>query len=130
MSQFQRFEDIQAWQLARELTSKVYAACRVGEFHKDRGLVNQITRACVSILSNIAEGFERNNNKEFVQFLYYAKGSAGEVRAQLYVALDQNYLVDEQFRALYDLCQEISRMIRGLVHYLEKSEITGIRHRR
>jgi len=130
MSQFQRFEDIQAWQLARELTSKVYAACRVGEFHKDRGLVNQITRACVSILSNIAEGFERNNNKEFVQFLYYAKGSAGEVRAQLYVALDQNYLGDEQFRALYDLCQEISRMIRGLVHCLEKSEITGVRHRR
>ena len=130
MSQFQRFEDIQAWQFARELTAKVYAVCRVGEFHKDRGLVNQITRACVSILSNIAEGFERNNNKEFVQFLYYAKGSAGEVRAQLYVALDQKYMTNEQFRILYDLSQEISRMIRGLVHYLEKSEITGVRHRR
>ena len=130
MSQFERFEDIQAWQFARELTAKVYAACRVGEFHKDRGLVNQITRACVSILSNIAEGFERNNNKEFVQFLYYAKGSAGEVRAQLYVAVDQKYLPEEQFRSLYDLSQEISRMIRGLIQYLEKSEVTGVRHRR
>ncbi len=89
MATFKSFEDIEAWQKARELTNRVYDASDKGAFARDFGLRDQIRRACVSILSNIAEGFERSGTGEFVQFLSSAKGSAGEVRAQLYVALER-----------------------------------------
>src|ERR1044071_8834864 len=89
MSTFQSFEDIEAWQKARELTRRVYEVSEVGAFARDFGLRDQIRRASVSALSNIAEGFERSGTGEFIQFLSAAKGSAGEVRAQLYVALDR-----------------------------------------
>lgn len=92
MSKIEKFEDIEAWKLAREITRAIYQASSTGEFSKDFALVNQIRRASVSILSNIAEGFERNGDKEFVQFLTVAKGSCGEVREQLYVTLDQTYV--------------------------------------
>src|SRR6188508_2840872 len=94
MAKIERFEDIEAWKHAREITRHIYRATSNGEFAKDFALVNQIRRASISILSNIAEGFERNGDKEFIQFLTIAKGSCGEVRAQLYVASDQKY-VDE-----------------------------------
>ncbi len=87
MSSFKSFEEIESWQKARELTRKVYAVSNQGAFTKDFGLRDQIRRASVSIMSNIAEGFERDGNREFLQFLAVAKGSSGEVRAQLYVAL-------------------------------------------
>ena len=90
MATFHRFEDIDAWQKARELTRAVYAASRSGSFSKDFALRDQIRRASISVMSNIAEGFERGGNKEFRQFLSTAKGSAGEVRAQRYVALDHS----------------------------------------
>lgn len=92
MSTFQTFEDIEAWQKARELTRRVYDVSDTGALARDFGLRDQMRRACVSILSNIAEGFERSGTGEFVQFLSAAKGSAGEVRAQLYVALDRKYI--------------------------------------
>ncbi len=97
MSKIEKFEDIEAWKMAREITKMIYQISSSGNFSKDFALVNQIRRASVSILSNIVEGFERNGDKEFIQFLTIAKGSCGEVRAQLYVALDQNYVDEEQF---------------------------------
>jgi four helix bundle protein len=125
MSRIERFEDIEAWQKARELTKEIYALTNEGPFARDFGLRDQIRRASVSILSNIAEGFERNSNKEFVQFLYIAKGSAGEVRAQLYVALDQAYIGQSTFNLLNKNAAEISRMVSGLIAYLNKSGFKG-----
>ncbi len=92
MATFKKFEDIKAWQKSRELTNEIYEATAQGDFARDFGLKDQIRRAAVSIMSNIAEGFERSGTGEFVQFLAIAKGSSGEVRSQLYVALDQQYL--------------------------------------
>src|SRR4051794_20935381 len=100
MARIERFEDIEAWKLGRKATKLVYDATRTEEFCRDFALVNQIRRAAVSVLSNIAEGFERQGNKEFLQFLAVAKGSCGEVRAQLYVALDQDYIDELKFREI------------------------------
>jgi len=96
-----------------------------GLFARDFGLRDQIRRASVSIMSNIAEGFERGSNKEFIQFLYIAKGSAGEVREQLYVALDQIYINQASFNSLNKNATEISRMLSGLINYLNKSSFKG-----
>ena len=90
--QVKNFEDLEIWKDARALTRAIYQLTRSPKFSKDFGLRDQIQRATVSIMSNIAEGFERGGNREFIQFLYVAKASCGEVRSQLYVAMDQNYL--------------------------------------
>jgi four helix bundle protein len=111
MSTFQNFEDIEAWQKARELTKRVYDISDAGAFARDFGLRDQMRRAAVSVMSNIAEGFERSGTAEFVQFLSAAKGSAGEVRAQLYVALDRKYIDTSTFQELSQLAAKISRMI-------------------
>jgi four helix bundle protein len=100
MSTFQSFEEIEVWQKARLLAMRVYEVSSKGSFARDFGLRDQMRRACVSIISNIAEGCERGGTKEFMQFLSVAKGSAGEVRSQLYVALDQDYLTESVFEEL------------------------------
>ena len=100
-----------------------------GAFAKDFALVNQIRRSAVSILSNIAEGFERNGDKEFIQFLTIAKGSCGEARAQLYVALDQKYIVERDFLEIKNKLIDTSRMISGLINYLKQSELKGSKFR-
>ncbi len=128
MSGFQRFEDIEAWQKAQELTRQVYALSNDGLFVRNFGLRDQIRRASVSVMSNIAEGFGRGGNKEFIQFLSIAKGSASEVQAQLYVALDANYITQNQFQQLYNLTQSTGNMIGGLIRYLSKSKIKGIKY--
>ncbi len=120
-----RFEEIEVWKKARELTRLIYQASADGTFSKDFGLRDQIRRAAVSVMSNIAEGFERDGNKEFIQFLSIAKGSSGEVRAQLYVALDTGLISIEQFKKLHALSEEISRMIGGFIRYLRQSEFRG-----
>lgn len=125
MGRIQRFEDIEAWQKARELVKAVYQATATGAFARDFGLRDQIRRAAVSILSNIAEGFERDGDKEFQQFLSMAKGSCGEVRAQIYVALDQRYLTREKFDLISGQAIQVSRMISGLRKYLWQSEMRG-----
>jgi four helix bundle protein len=129
MPTFQTFEEIEAWQKARELTRRVYDLSDVGAFARDFGLRDQMRRACVSILSNIAEGFERSGTGEFVQFLSAAKGSAGEVRAQLYVALDRKYVDESAFRQLNQMATEVSRMISGLMAYLKRSGIKGTKYK-
>lgn len=126
----ERFEDLLAWQKARALTSKIYAVTRIGQFAKDFGLTDQIRRAAVSIGSNIAEGFERGNNKEFVTFLGIAKGSAGEVRSQLYTAYDAGYLSDAEITELVGLSKDVSKLINGLILSLRKSSIGGMRSNR
>ncbi len=130
MATFQRFEDIEAWQKARELTREIYKVSQKEPFLKDFGLRDQIRRASVSIMSNIAEGFERSGTGEFMQFLSMAKGSTGEVKAQLYVAVDQEYLDDKTFDRLYMLTAEISKMIAGLMNYIRTSKIKGIKYKK
>lgn len=130
MGTFQRFEEIEAWQKARELTDQIYTSSNQGLFSKDYSLRDQIRRASVSIMSNIAEGFERNGTGEFIHFLSMAKGSSGEVKAQLYVALDQDYINRETFNNLYSLAAEVGRIIGGLMHYLQQSGVKGVKYRR
>jgi four helix bundle protein len=125
VAKIERFEDIEAWQRARELAKQIYKISNDGPFARDFGLRDQIRRAAVSIMSNIAEGFERGSNKEFIQFLYIAKGSAGEVRAQLYVALDQGYIDRKNFNLLNRDAAEISRMLSGFITYLSRSKFKG-----
>jgi four helix bundle protein len=130
MATFTTFEEISAWQKARQLTKELYKVTSVGAFARDYDLRNQMRRAAVSIMSNIAEGFERSGTGEFNQFLATAKGSAGEVRSQLYVALDQNYLSEALVVRLLDQATEIGRMIGGLMIYLRKSGIKGTKYKR
>ena len=119
---FKTFEEINAWQNARGLVRDVYAVTRTGDFGKDYGLKDQIQRAAISICSNIAEGFERRGNKEFVNFLWIAKGSAAEVCSQLHNARDIGYITDEQFKSLYDSAKQIGGMIFNLITVLSSTD--------
>jgi four helix bundle protein len=124
-----KFEDLESWKKARRLTNTIYEATGTGTFTRDFGLKDQIRRASISILSNIAEGFERGGDKEFLQFLAVAKGSCGEVRAQLYVAVDQGYISQDLFEKLSGNADEIGRLISGLMKYLSNSELKGSKYR-
>jgi len=110
----ERFEDLVAWQKARKLTDEIYRTTNQGRFCKDFGLRDQIRRAAVSVMSNLAEGFDRAGRKEFHQFLVVAKGSCAEVRSQLYVALDVGYVSQTEFDRLREQCEEVARIIGGL----------------
>src|SRR5208337_1112955 len=114
MAKVERFEDLIAWQKARGLTRAIYEVTRNGDFAKDYGLSGQIQRAAVSIMSNIAEGFERGGRGEFHQFLSTAKASCAEVRSQLYVALDAGYLDKASFDPLIQQAEEAARIVGGL----------------
>ena len=122
MSVFKTFEEINAWQNARVLVKDVYALTRCGDFCKDYGLKDQIQRSAVSICSNIAEGFERRGNKELINFLWIAKGSAAEVCSQLYNARDLGYITDEQFKTIYDSSKQIGGMLFNLISSLSSDE--------
>lgn len=129
MATVQNFEEVEAWQKARELTRTVYACSGRGAFAKDFALRDQIRRAAVSVMSNIAEGFERGGSAEFSQFLAIAKGSAGEVEAQLYVALDQGYINKEQFDSIKALASSTKRLIAGFMNYLKASGFKGQKYK-
>jgi four helix bundle protein len=118
MGGFQKFEEIEAWQMGRALTNMIYDLTRGVSFENDRSLRYQLRGACVSITSNIAERFERHSRVEFARFLDIAKGSAGEVRSQLYVALDQKYIGSAEFQAAFALAERTSRTIAGLSKHL------------
>ena len=109
-----KFEELIAWQKARQLTKEIYRTTRKVDFSRDFGLVSQIQRATVSIMSNIAEGHERDGSAEFHRFLHMAKGSCAEVRSQLYVALDIGYIENQEFELLLNLAEEVARIIGGL----------------
>ena len=123
------FEELEVWQKARELTKVIYKASSNGDFMKDYGLRNQMCRAAVSTMANIAEGFERGGNKEFLQFLSQAKGSCGELRSQLYVALDQEYLSRSEFDSMFESARLITRMISSLMQYMQSSGLKGSKYR-
>jgi four helix bundle protein len=125
MAKIEQFEDIEAWKKGRELRKSIYACGKAGKFATDYPLRDQIRRASISITSNIAEGFEREGNREFIQFLANSKGSCGELRDQLYVALDEQYITKEQFEILYRNALEVSRIISGFMKYLQQTEMRG-----
>ena len=120
MGKITKFEDLIAWQKARKLTREIYSVTKNGAFRKDFGLKDQIQRASVSIMSNIAEGFDRAGRAEFHQYLVIAKGSCAEVRSQLYVAYDVGYISDEQFDIVKKLTEEVSQIIGGLRSAVQK----------
>jgi four helix bundle protein len=119
------FEEMAMWKKSRELVKFIYQITKNEDFCRDFSLTDQIRRAAVSVMSNISEGFERGSNTEFIQFLFIAKGSCGEVRTQLYAALDQAYITPEEFRAGKELCVDVSGQISGLIQYLKGSRLKG-----
>lgn len=124
-----RFEELEVWGLARELAKNVYALCRGSGISKDFGLKDQIQRAAVSVSSNIAEGFERNSNKEFINFLFIAKGSCGEVRSQLYIAYDAGYIDKRELEMYAENCISVSKMISNFIKSLRTAEVKGVRYK-
>jgi four helix bundle protein len=122
----QRFEDLRAWQKARELAASIYGVTRTGAFATDYGLSRQIQRAAVSVMSNVAEGFERGRRAEFAQYLSIAKSSCGEVRSQLYVALDAGYLDQITFDSLQARAEEVTRILGGLRSAVERQQRPGL----
>jgi four helix bundle protein len=120
----ERFEDIEAWQLARELTRQVYRLTKKPLFQKDYGLKKQIQTAAGSVMHNIAEGFDAETNPEFVRFLRYAKRSCSEVQSELYVALDEDYIHSDEFDDTYALAARTRAAIRGFINYLVSYEET------
>lgn len=117
-----KFEDLEIWKLARELTNKIYQVTNDRAFSKDYGLKDQIRRAAVSVMSNISEGYERGGNQELIRFLSIAKGSSGEVRCQLYIAMDQKYIEHESSMVLIDNFSKLSIMINNFIGYLKTSK--------
>ena len=119
MVRIERFEDVQGWQKARELTRMVYSVTGQGAFARDFGLRDQIRRAAGSVMANVAEGFDAGSDAEFVRFLRYARRSASEVQSHLYIALDQGYIIQAQFDELYETAAEAKRLIGGFIRYLQ-----------
>ena len=119
MAKAERFEDLSVWQTSRKVVSIIYHVTAVGVFSRDFSLRDQIRRAAVSVPSNIAEGFSRHSNKEFIQYLFIAKGSAAEVQSQLYVALDLAYISQEQFDEIYKQLETVAKQISRFITYLK-----------
>jgi four helix bundle protein len=129
MSKIRRFEDLEALKLTREITKEIYRVTKNDLFMRDYGLCSQICRAAVSVMSNIAEGFERDGDKEFINFLSIAKGSIGEFRSQLYVAFDQNYISESEFKFISEKVTVNSRINSGLINYLKHSDLKGRKYK-
>jgi four helix bundle protein len=119
------FEELEVWQKAMALVKAIYSLTNNEKFNRDFSLTDQIRRASISVLSNIAEGFERGTNAEFIQFLYIAKGSCGEVRSQLYVAYELRYISKEDFHKCLEICKDISGQLSGFITYLKGSRMKG-----
>ena len=114
-----RFEEVKAWQEERKLTKMIYDAAKANKsFSRNFRFKDQITNAAISVMSNIAEGFSRHSKKEFVQFLFIAKGSIAEVQSQLYVALDQGYISDSDFKEMYLKSEDVAKILSGFITYL------------
>ena len=130
MATIKKFEDIEAWQLARKLATKIFELTQKGHFAKDFGFRGQIKNACGSVMDNIAEGFGRGGNREFVNFLGYAIGSANEVQSQLHRALDWKYINDDEFKESYEIADLAIAKSGALINYLNHSEYKGEKFKR
>ena len=130
MPTIERFEDLQCWQAGRQLKRTVYQFTRKTDFASDFALVSQIRRSAQSVTANIAEGFEREGNREFLQFLSQAKGSVGEVKDHLYTALDQGYIAPEDFNGSYAMAEDVTRLVGGFMSYLRRCEVSGSKFKR
>ena len=130
MAAVRDFEELAIFQKARELSAKIYPVTRRGEFKYDSRFVQQIRAAAGSIMDNIAEGFERGGNKEFLNFLYIAKGSCGEVRSQLIRANDVGYLTPEEYNELYIECRKLSAGIMNFIKEIKSSDLTGAKYKK
>lgn len=130
MATIEKFEDIISWKEARELNKTIGELIDNGRFKNSYRLINQIEGSAGSIMDNIAEGFERGGNKEFIQFLYIAKASCGELRSQLYRALDRNYIEQKEFDNISTHAKKISSLIQKFIMYLENTETKGIKYRK
>lgn len=119
MGKIERFEDIKAWQKARILVNNLYNSNETGRFSRDFHLKDQVLRASFSVMLNIAEGFGRRTNKEFIHFLEISHASCSEIQSALYIAIDRKYISDSEFESLYSQCDEISKMTMGLIKYLK-----------
>lgn len=120
-----RFEDLECWQEAREIVNRVYRVCCVEAFNRDYSLIDQIRKTSVSAMANIAEGFSRRGNKEFIQFLFIAKSSAAELQSHLYVALDREYITRQQFEELYSEIDKNQRQLSNFIRYLKSTLKSG-----
>jgi four helix bundle protein len=129
MSKIERFEDLELWQLARDICKDIFTVTHNESFSKDFSLKDQIRRSSGSIMDNIAEGFERDGNKEFITFLYYSKGSCGEVRSQLYRALDYHYISQNEFDTINLKANNISKSLSNFIKYLKNSDIKGLKYK-
>lgn len=127
MAGFSRIEEINAWAKARELSNEIYSYLNKGSFEKDYELKRQINRSSGSVMDNIAEGFERGGKNEFVNFLSIARGSLGEVKSQLYRAKDRGHITENEFKLLFNMSEEVGKMITGLISYLNQSDIRGLK---
>ena len=127
MTTIQKFEDLRCWKSARELVKMVYVITNDGLFQRDFGLRDQIRRAAISELSNIAEGFGSGSDSEFIRFLGYSRRSVSETQSQLYIAVDINYLTQEQFEAIYKKANDTERQVNAFISYLAKSKQSSIR---
>lgn len=129
MATVERFEDMLIWQMARELCKAIYRIVSYETFSKDYRLKGQILGSSGSVMDNIAEGFERSGNREFIQFLYIAKGSCGETRSQLYRAFDAKYITEQELDELKTRTEKLSKSISKFIQYLEGSPIKGIKYK-
>lgn len=129
MATINKFEEIISWKEARELNMILGKLIADKRFEHNYRLINQIEGSAGSVMDNIAEGFERGGNREFIQFLFISKGSCGELRSQLYRALDRNYISQQEFDLLYVHAMRISSLIQKLITYLENSEIKGVKYK-
>ncbi|MBN8835752.1 MAG: four helix bundle protein [Sphingobacteriia bacterium] len=130
MATVQKFEDLEVWQLSRQLCNLIGKIIDEGNFQNNYRIIGQIEGSSGSIMDNVAEGFERGTKAEFIQFLGYAKGSCGEFRSQLYRALDRNYISKIQFEELVDLAKMISSKIQVFIKYLQNTSIEGVRKKK
>ncbi len=129
MATIKKFEDLICWQKARILTKEIYKITRIGDFNHDKGLANQIQRAAVSVMANIAEGFGRGTKQEFINYLFIAKGSAVEVQNHLYVALDAGYIDMLTFRNVYMLNDECCRLIQSFINRVKEGSRSGLQYK-
>ncbi|MFN8257391.1 MAG: four helix bundle protein [Bacteroidales bacterium] len=129
MATVSKFEDLEIWLKARQLHKEIIRICKYPGLSNDFEMARHLKKTSGSIMDNIAEGFEREGKKEFRQFISISKGSTSELKSQLYRCIDSNYIENEEFDKLYGLCDEISKMAKGLMNYLNKSDLKGTKYK-